>query len=201
MKIVLTGGIACGKSALAKFLAELGFRVLDADDVVHELESANGAAVAPIRKRFGEGVVAPDGSIDRKALAAAVFAHPSARRDLEAILHPMVRRRLLDFLDDEREGKQSDKIVSVPLLFESHWEGDYDIILSVVSPLHLQLERMMSTRGYSGEQAQARLAAQISAAGKAARSDYVVVNDSTVEHLGLEAKRLAAWLNERTKNE
>ena len=199
MKIALTGGIACGKSTLAKFLAELGIRVLDADDVVHALEASGGEAVEPIRARFGDGVIARDGGVDRKALADVVFADPSARRELEDLLFPRVRRILLDF------ASQSDAtalhISVIPLLFESHWESDYDIILAIASPERIQIERMMKTRGYTRAQAEARLAAQMPVAEKAARADFAVVNDSTPTHLKDEAQRLVSWLKERIEHE
>ena len=92
-------------------------------------------------------------------------------------------------------------IAVIPLLFESHWEGDYDTILAITSPLECQIHRMMRTRGYSRAQAEARLAAQMPVAEKAARADFVVVNDSTREHLKDEARRLVAWLKERVKYE
>ena len=199
MKIALTGGIACGKSTLAKFLAELGIRVLDADDVVHALEASGGEAVEPIRARFGDGVIARDGGVDRKALADVVFADPSARRELEDLLFPRVRRILLDF------ASQSDAtalhISVIPLLFESHWESDYDIITAIASPERIQIERMMKTRGYTRAQAEARLAAQMPVAEKAARADFAVVNDSTPTHLKDEAQRLVSWLKERIEHE
>ena len=245
MRIALTGGIACGKSTLAKFLRELGIRLLDADDVVHELEAPGGAAVPAIVARFGAGVLAADGSVDRPKLAAIVFADAAARRDLEAILFPLVRSRLRAFTSEAaRRGRRalpmagpsfSDVplvgadvlgrppstapvsrppstapappstvplyIAIIPLLFESHWEGDYDIILAITSPLECQIHRMMRTRGYSRVQAEARLAAQMPVAEKAARADFVVVNDSTHEHLKDEARRLVAWLKERAKYE
>ena len=206
MRIALTGGIACGKSTLAKFLRELGIRLLDADDVVHELEAAGGAAVPALVARFGPGVLAPDGSIDRPALAARVFASPSDRRALEGILFPLVRSRLRAFTSEAaRRGRPPSTaplyIAIIPLLFESHWEGDYDIILAITSPLECQIHRMMRTRGYSRVQAEARLAAQMPVAEKAARADFVVVNDSTHEHLKDEARRLVAWLKERAKYE
>lgn len=229
MRIALTGGIACGKSTLAKFLRELGIRLLDADDVVHELEAPGGAAVPAIVARFGAGVLAADGSVDRPKLAGIVFADAAARRDLEAILFPLVRSRLRAFTSEaaRRERRAlpmvgpsfSDvplvgadvlgrppspaplSIAVIPLLFESHWEGDYDIILAITSPLECQIHRMMRTRGYSRVQAEARLAAQMPVAEKAARADFVVVNDSTHEHLKDEARRLVAWLKERAKYE
>ena len=247
MKIALTGGIACGKSTLAKFLRELGIRLLDADDVVHALEAPGGVAVPAIAARFGAGVLAADGSIDRPKLAALVFADSAARHDLEAILFPLVRSRLRAFTSPSarrgfedgaaRRGRRalptigssfsddvvfSDAMVGadvlgrppspvgrppplsiavIPLLFESHWEGDYDTILAITSPSECQIHRMMRTRGYSRAQAEARLAAQMPVAEKAARADFVVVNDSTHEHLKDEARRLVAWLKERVKNE
>lgn len=238
MRIALTGGIACGKSTFAKFLRELGIRLLDADDVVHELEAAGGAAVPALAARFGPGVLAPDGSIDRPALAARVFAAPSDRHDLEALLFPLVRSRLLSFLSPappppasgtplpapstkrqapstkhQAPGTQHPaprtrhpaprtfSLVVIPLLFESHWEGDYDTIIAITSPPACQIARMMRTRGYTRAHAEARLAAQMSAAEKAARADFVVVNDSTEEHLKQEAGRLVAWLEERAQHE
>ena len=206
MRIALTGGIACGKSTLAKFLRELGIRLLDADDVVHELEATGGAAVPAIVARFGAGVLAADGSVDRPKLAGIVFADAAARRDLEAILFPLVRSRLRAFTSEAaRRGRPPSTvplyIAIIPLLFESHWEGDYDIILAITSPLECQIHRMMRTRGYSRVQAEARLAAQMPVAEKAARADFVVVNDSTHEHLKDEARRLVAWLKERAKYE
>lgn len=217
MKVALTGGIACGKSTFAKFLRELGIRLLDADDVVHELEAAGGAAVPAISARFGPAVLAPDGAVDRPALAAVVFASPSARRDLEALLFPLVRARLLSFLSPappspapvpphpapgtKHQAPGTLSLVVIPLLFESHWEGDYDTIVAITSPLECQIERMVRTRGYSRAHAEARLAAQMPVAEKAARADFVVVNDSTQEHLRNEARRLVAWLKERAKHE
>ena len=206
MRIALTGGIACGKSTLAKFLRELGIRLLDADDVVHELEAPGGAAVPAIAARFGAGVLAADGSVDGPKLAGIVFADAAARRDLEAILFPLVRSRLRAFTSEAaRRGRPPSTaplyIAIIPLLFESHWEGDYDIILAITSPLECQIHRMMRTRGYSRVQAEARLAAQMPVAEKAARADFVVVNDSTHEHLKDEARRLVAWLKERAKYE
>ena len=198
MKIALTGGIACGKSLFAKFLRELGIQVLDADDVVHELEAPGGAAVAPIVARFGHDVLAPDGGIDRTALAECVFSDPASRADLEAILFPLVRAR---FARESRACRGQITIHIIPLLFESHWETDYDILLCIASPVDLQISRMMQSRGYSRAHAEARLAAQWPVSEKAARCHYTVMNDSTPEHLRDEAQRLVAWLKEQIENE
>ena len=224
MRIALTGGIACGKSLVAKFFRELGVQTLDADDVVHELEAPGGAAVSAIVSRFGQAVLAPDGGIDRSKLAEIVFAGAiaaetaaphtggsqlvttAARRDLEAILHPLVRQRLLDFASTAFHGDlpppttnyqlptTNFRLSVIPLLFESHFESDYDTILCVSSAEDRQIDRMMRTRGYTRAQAEARLAAQMPVAEKAARADWTIQNDSTVEELKAEVQRCVAWL-------
>ena len=216
MKIALTGGIACGKSLFAKFLRELGIHVLDADDVVHELEAPGGVAVHAVVGRFGAGVLAPDGGIDRPALAARVFSDPSDRADLEAILFPLVRSRLrgsgtLAASPSPTFSRESGTLAAspfctltihiIPLLFESHWESDYDILICIASPVDQQIGRMMASRGYSRAHAEARLAAQWPVSEKAVRCHYTVMNDSTPEHLRDEAKRLVAWLKEQVENE
>ena len=215
MKIALTGGIACGKSLFAKFLRELGIHVIDADDVVHELEAPGGAAVPAIAARFGAVVLAPDGGIARPALAARVFADPAARADLESILFPLVRSRLREAAGvplprNTPSARGSGTLAAsswqitihiIPLLFESHWETDYDILLCIASPVDLQIDRMMTARGYSRAHAEARLAAQWPVAEKAARCHYTVMNDSTPEHLRDEAQRLVVWLKEQIKHE
>lgn len=215
MRIALTGGIACGKSLFAKFLRELGIHVIDADDVVHELEAPGGAAVPAIAARFGSEVLAPDGGIDRAALADRVFKDPAVRADLEAILFPLVRSRLREAagvpLPRNIPSARGSGILAasswqisihiIPLLFESHWEADYDILLCIASPVDLQIDRMMTVRGYSRAHAEARLAAQWPVAEKAARCHYTVMNDSTPEHLRDEAQRLVVWLKEQIKHE
>lgn len=243
MRIALTGGIACGKSLVAKFFNELGVQSLDADDVVHELEAPHGAAVPAIVARFGDSVLAPDGGIDRSKLAEIVFTGESrccatvsgknaaSRHDpqfgaaacsplqaLEAILHPLVRRRLLDFANDEsqcdiRHSTSDDRqpfaanrqpptaifrLAIIPLLFESHFESDYDTILCVSSTEDRQIDRMMRTRGYTREQAEARLAAQMPVAEKAALADWTIHNDSTIEDLKAEVQRCVAWLSAKS---
>jgi len=211
LKIALTGGIACGKSLVAKFLRELGVQTLDADDVVHELEAPGGAAVPAIVSRFGPSVLASDGGIDRVQLAALVFtgearsgegddAARTPLQDLEAILHPLVRQRLLDFVSMPSIVHRSPFTIHlsiIPLLFESHFESDYDIIICVSSTEDRQIDRMMHTRGYTRKQAEARLAAQMPMAEKAARADWTIHNNSTIEELKAEVRRCVAWLSAR----
>ncbi|MCL1921139.1 MAG: dephospho-CoA kinase [Kiritimatiellaeota bacterium] len=187
MSVAITGGIACGKSLFAACLQRLGVEVLDADDVTHALEAPGGAAVGPIRRRFGEAVIAPDGGVDRVALAGVVFADTKAREDLNALLHPMVRQ----VIDGWREHPGATRRAAViPLLFEVGWERDWDRIICVSSDTQAQIDRLMRFRGLSAEQARQRLEAQLPIAEKAARAHLTVHNNAGTEWLAEEAKRI-----------
>lgn len=163
-RVALTGGIACGKSLVAKYLNEFGVKAIDADDIVHEL--------------------LPDPA-ERKRIAAEVFADPAKRKALEAKLHPLVKARLKAF----------DGVHIIPLLFETKWDGEYDIICTVSSSRETQVERMMTTRGYTREEAEARLAAQMPVSEKAERSHYVIENNGTAEELRLRVEEFIKWMN------
>jgi dephospho-CoA kinase len=176
MRIVVTGGIACGKSLAAKFLNDAGIETIDADDVVHEL--------------------VPDD--ERRRLAKIVFNDPAARRALEARLHPLVRSRIDAFLSAPPASPASfARLAVIPLLFEVHWETDFDIICCVASERETQIRRMMTTRGYTREEAEARLAAQLPVEEKAAKSHYVIINDGTPDELRAHVQQFAAYVRER----
>ena len=195
MKVALTGGIACGKSLLSQFLNELGVETLDADDVVHEL------------------LPDPD---ERRRIAAEVFADPEKRRALEAKLHPLVKERIDNWLDgtsgtDGTNGTggcpvgpgglgSPVRVAIIPLLFEAHWEKNFDIICCVVSSREKQIERMTTTRGMTCAEAEARLAAQLPVEEKAKRSHYVIHNDGTADELRAEAQKFVDWLHEQKSN-
>lgn len=171
-RIALTGGIACGKSEVARILNGLGVETIDADDVVHEL--------------------LPDPA-ERRRIAAEVFADPARRRALEARLHPLVRDRIDRFLR-ERAAAGRLALAVIPLLFETHWDENYDIIACVASVRETQIERMIARRGSTREEAEARLGAQLPVAEKAAKSQYVINNNGSVEDLQRETERFASWL-------
>jgi dephospho-CoA kinase len=195
MKVCITGGIASGKSLLSHYLNDLGVATVDADDIVHELIPQE----------------------ERERLRKVVFKNPEARKELEARIHPLVRRKILSAIEGGRSqesgfrcqesGVKGDcppnlslpPIAVIPLLFEVQWEKDYDIIICILSSREKQIERMMSFRGYTREEAEARLAAQMDPAIKAAKSDYVILNDSTDEDLKAEARKLIDYLVSRSQ--
>jgi len=167
-RVALTGGIACGKSLFCRYLNELGVETIDADSIVHDL--------------------LPD-PVERRRIAAEVFADPEKRRALEAKIHPIVRARIDDFL--ARPGL---RLAAIPLLFETGWEKNFDLVCCLASTREHQLERMISTRGYSLAEAEGRLAAQLPVEEKAARADYVVRNDATPADLRAAALAFVSWL-------
>lgn len=169
MRIALTGGIACGKSLVAKFLNELGVETIDADDIVHEL--------------------IPD-PMERRRIAAEVFGNEAKRKELEARLHPLVKERI-------NVRMRECSIAIIPLLFETHWDADYDIICCVRSARATQVARMMEMRGYTREEAEARLAAQMPVEEKAAKSHYVIENNGTSDELKFEVAKFVNWLKEK----
>ncbi len=156
---------------MAEFLNAAGVETLDADDVVHEL-------------------IPPE---ERRRLAKVVFADAAARRELESRIHPLVKARLEAFLAAApAEGPL--RLVIVPLLFETHWDAEYDIICCVSSSAEVQVRRMMTARGYTREEAEARMAAQLPVEVKAARSHYVIRNDGTPAELRQAVAEFVEWL-------
>ena len=175
-RIALTGGIACGKSLVARYLNEAGFSTIDADDIVH--------AIVPEE--------------ERRRLAKKVFADPEARRQLEARLHPLVRAEIEAAYGREAISPSKGLVAVIPLLFEVQWEKYFDIICCVASGRETQIHRMLTTRGYTREEAESRLAAQLPVEEKAGKSHYVIRNDGTTDELRAEVVRFAAYLEERT---
>lgn len=194
MRVAITGGIACGKSLFSRALEQLGVELLDADDVVHRLEAPGGAVVPDLVRLFGSSVLDEHGGINRAVLAERVFSDPEARRQVNAVVHPLVRTALRRWLE---EPSDTLRIVVIPLLFEAGWTDDWDIIICLVSNEALQRERLMRFRGLTDEQARKRIAAQMPVAEKAARSHLVVHNDADAEALAREAKKVYRFLMEK----
>src|SRR5439155_916473 len=142
LKVALTGGIATGKSYVLDRFRTIGVPCLDADALVRGIEAAGTEATQAIAARFGAGVLAADGAVDRKKLAPIVFADPAARRDLEAIVHPAVYRAIAAGLRGfELVGGHPFAVVDVPLLFETGHAGEFDRVIVAACPLDVQVER------------------------------------------------------------
>ncbi|NDE88069.1 MAG: dephospho-CoA kinase [Gammaproteobacteria bacterium] len=189
-KVGLTGGIASGKTRVAEFFAARGVPVIDSDQIAREIVAPGAPALAAIRERFGEGVMAADGNLDRRVLRAIVFADPAARRDLEAITHPAIRARMAE-LNAQARGPYV--INAIPLLTEGGGRRDLDRVLVVDCPEDLQIARVMARDQVDEAGARAVLAAQASRAARLAIADDVIVNDGDLA--ALEAR--VASLHER----
>ncbi len=179
LRIALTGGIATGKSHVLDQFRRHGVPCLDADSLVHGIEAAGTESTRAIAARFGPDVIGADGAVDRRKLAPIVFADDSARRELEAIIHPAVYRAIAAGLRGfELTEHPALAIVDIPLLYETGRAGDFDKVIATVCPPEMQLARLRE-RGLTDEDARRRLAAQLSAAEKAERADFVVQTDGT----------------------
>ena len=190
LKVALTGGIATGKSHVLERFRELGVPCLDADALAHGVMAPGTEATRAIAARFSADILAADGAVDRKKLGQIVFADASARRDLEAIVHPAVYRAISAGLRAfEIIGDSPLAVVDVPLLYETGHAGDFDRVVATVCAPATQLARL-EDRGLSRAAAAQRLAAQIPAEEKAARADYVIRTDGTVENTNAQVERI-----------
>jgi dephospho-CoA kinase len=194
LKVALTGGIATGKSYVLEQFRRRGVPCLDADELAHGVLAAGTEATAAIAARFGADILAPDGSVDRKKLGPIVFADQSARRELEAIVHPAVRRAIEAGLRAfERMGDAPLAVVDIPLLYENNRERFFDRVIATVCSLELQLQRM-AERGIRGADARRRLASQLPGAEKAARADFVIQTDGSFQETDAQVEEVLRLL-------
>jgi dephospho-CoA kinase len=193
-RVALTGGIASGKSYVLQRLRERGIPCLDADELAHGVMAPGTEAASAIAARFGADILDATGAVDRGKLGAIVFADAEARRDLERIVHPAVYRaiaagiRAFELVDGSRLA-----VVDVPLLYETGRAGDFDKVIATVCPPDVQVQRLVA-RGLSEAEAARRLAAQMPAAEKAARADYMIRTDGTFAETDAQVERVLRLL-------
>jgi dephospho-CoA kinase len=181
MRVGLTGGVASGKSTVAAILEELGAVVIDADQLAREVVEPGTPGLAAVVEEFGDDVLADDGTLDRPALGAIVFADDEKRRRLEGILHPLIREQSLEI---EAEASDDALVVhDIPLLAESGQADRFDAVIVVDVPEETQVERMTGQRGWTEEDARSRVAAQASREDRRAIATYVVDNIGTHDDL------------------
>jgi len=190
LKVALTGGIATGKSYVLAQVRERGVPTVDADSIVHELLEPRTAITKDIEREFGDGILQPDGRVDRSILAARVFADANARSRLEAIVHPQVYARIRDWF--AAIGTPLG-VASIPLLYETHREGDFDAVVVTACSPQQQLERIMA-RGLSETDARLRMAAQLPTEEKTQRADYVIWTTGSMAETAAQVDRVLAQL-------
>lgn len=188
----LAGGLASGKSTAAKFFAEAGFNVLDADAVVAELYRAGAAGTGIVEQLFGERALRADGSADKRWLAERVFSDPNARRRLEAAIHPLVLARFRSLA----ESSAGVVVLEAAVLPEAAWNEELDGLVWVEAPETVRLERAVA-RGLDREDARARLRAQAEAIRIRSRADWIVDNSGSLPELLPRLHRVIAEIRAR----
>lgn len=181
MRVGLTGGVASGKSTVARLLGGRGAVVIDADVLAREAVAAGTSGLAEVVEVFGPGVLTGDGELDRPAVGAIVFADEARRRVLEGIIHPRVRARAAEI----EAAVPPDAVVvhDIPLLAETGQGNSFDAVVVVDVPAGTQVDRMVEQRGMSREDAEARVAAQASREQRLAVATYVVDNTGSLKEL------------------
>jgi dephospho-CoA kinase len=179
----LTGGIGSGKSAVAKRLRARGLPVVNADDLARVAVARGSAGLAQVSDYFGQGVLSPEGELDRAQLAQVVFNDPEARRMLDSMIHPIVRRLAAERFQALDEQGEPLACYEVPLLYEVGLDRTYRPVLVVNAPLALREQRIAVRDGFSPAQTAARIAAQMPLEEKVRRADYVIDNSGTLAEL------------------
>ena len=191
LSVALTGNIGAGKSTVAELFRRWGATIIDADQLVRELQAPGQPVLARITARFGTDLLNADGTLDRAALRDRALADPKALTDLNHIVHPEVHRRRQELLAQARA--RGDRIVvsDIPLLFESADPSEFDAIVLVDAPEAVRRARLRATRGLSPAEVNRLISVQWSSAPKRERSDYVIDNDGELP--ALERAASAVW--------
>lgn len=190
-RIGLTGGIAAGKSVVASHLAELGAVVIDSDRLARDAVRPGSVGLDQVVEAFGPGVIAPDGSLDREGLGRIVFADPAALAQLNAIVHPIVKR-----LAAEREAAAATAdggavvVHDIPLLIETGQAETFHLLVVVHAPAELRVHRLVAERGLTEDEARARVGSQVDDDTRVAVADVVLDGTGTIDDLRAEVDEL-----------
>ncbi|MFG2569735.1 dephospho-CoA kinase [Streptomyces sp. NPDC048567] len=195
LRVGLTGGIGAGKSEVSRLLVGHGAVLIDSDRIAREVVEPGTPGLAAVAEEFGPGVLAPDGTLDRPALGAIVFADPDRLAALNAIVHPLVRDRSAEL--EKAAGPDSVVVHDVPLLTENGLAPLYDLVIVVDAAPETQLDRLVRLRGTTEADARARMAAQATREQRRAVADLVIDNDGPVEELVARVREVWAELSRR----
>jgi dephospho-CoA kinase len=192
LRVGLTGGIATGKSTVARIFSTLGATILDADEIAHRLVEKGALAYDRVVEAFGGQILRPDGAIDRSRLGRIIFADPERRAALEAILHPLIRKEeasLIELLGDTGQGRIA--VTNAALLIETGFYRDYHRVVVVLCAPDVQIARILKRDGLPEEEARTRITAQMDAREKAKVAHYNI--DTTAGHAFTETRARAVF--------
>jgi len=194
MKVGLTGGIGAGKSTVADLFSKRGAVVIRSDELARQVIEPQTPGFKQVTSRFGNEIVNDEGNIDRAKLAQVVFNDDGALKDLENIIHPLVRERTNQLMSEQT----SETIIvnEIPLLLEKKMESLFDFLVIVISSEKNRLERLFQ-KGVSEEQAKARMAKQVNDQDRKAAADFLIVNDGNLDQLEADVQNIWQTLQER----
>jgi dephospho-CoA kinase len=191
LSVALTGNIGAGKSTVAQLFRSWGATVIDADQLVRELQAPGQAMLAAIAERFGREILLEDGSLDRQRLRGKVLSDGDSLSALNRIVHPAVHRRRQQLLAEAR--RRGDRVVisDIPLLFEAADPAEFDAVVLVDAPEAVRRARLQASRALTSDEIERLMAVQLSSALKRPASDYIIDNDADREALARSAQ--AVW--------
>lgn len=186
IKIAISGNIASGKSAVEKILTDIGYPIIDTDKIVHELYEKSETFCSQINSNFGMYDIFSDGKIDKKKLAKIVFSDKKLLKKLEFIIHPIVEDKIKTFFDKNRNNKLV--FTAIPLLYEANFTHLFDKVIFIAADDSIRLQRLVTKRNFSKEDAIKRMTAQMPQEEKIKLADYTIQNNSTLDDLKLQIK-------------
>lgn len=206
LRVALTGGIATGKSHCLRAFAARGVPVIDADRLAREAVHKGSPGYLAVVDRFGAAILDPEGNLDRAALGRVVFQDAAARRDLEAIIHPEVYRRIVEWFSAEESRRAAPPgprlaIADIPLLFETDQQARFDAVVVAACSAEEALKRLMARDGLTLEDAAMRLNAQLPIATKIGRADYVIDTSGSVADTDRQVDEVLRQLGARALRE
>jgi dephospho-CoA kinase len=197
-RVALTGGIATGKSHVRAEFERLGVPTIDADVLARDAVAPGSPALAAIADRFGRDVIDSNGALDRRKLAALVFTDPMARRDLEAIVHPIVRARI-DAWFEAIDTRHAFAVADIPLLYETGREREFQAVIVTACDPDTQVRRVMNRDSITEQEARQRIAAQFPTDEKVRRADHVITTDGSFDDTNGQVRRVMTALNSATR--
>ena len=185
------GGSGSGKTLASGFFLKFNIPSIDTDSIYRKMTVAGGKCIEPLRRAFGDSVITSDGSLDRAILAGIIFASEEKRRQLNSITHKMILEEVREIIEDFRKNDVPAVLIDAPLLFESGFDKECDIIISVISDIETRIDRIIERDGITRDKALARINAQHSDDFLIEKSNFIIINNSSPEYVEAQVNEIA----------